>query len=352
MHPPIMPALIKEIAGPQFMAVTDSLGANHNVALGNYLINAPAPTLFDAVTTSADYNISSKDSLRVRYIHDWETETDTSTGISLPVFDVSEPFKWHLFALSEFHNFTPNLTNEFRIGFNRYDNTLGDGGFKYPGLDQFPHLPVLRSGLHHGRPGWQRLPSSRFRTLYQVTDNVIYTKGKHSLKFGFDGRKYISPQGFTQRARGDYEYALLDQFLHDLAPDENGFAERSTGGQTYYGDQTALYGYANDTWHIVPKVTLNAGLRYEFTSVPTGEREQALNSVASVPGLINFHAPQPAYTSFAPRVGINWAPDEKTSIRAGFGLAYDVLFDNLGTLSFPPQLSQTSDVGGNGPARL
>ena len=87
------------------------------------------------------------------------------------------------------------------------------------------------------------------------------------------------------------------------------------------------------------------GLRYEFTSVPVGERAQQLNSAASVPGLVSFHAPQPTYTAFAPRLGIEFAPDEKTSVRAGFGIAYDVLFDNLGTLSFPPQYSVTEDVG-------
>jgi Carboxypeptidase regulatory-like domain/TonB dependent receptor len=335
--------------GEQILSVTDSAGVSHDVDLGNYLINAPAPTLFEALTTGGDYTISAKDSLRLRYIHDWETEVDTSTGISLPTFYVSEPFKWHLFALSEFHNFTPNLTNEFRLGFNRYSNTLGDGNFTYPGLDQFPTFQFYDQGFITVGPDGNA-PQFTIQNLYQLTDNIIYTKGKHTFAVGFDGRKYISPQGFTQRARGDYEYAALDQFLHDMAPDENGFAERSTGGQTYYGDQTALYGYANDTWSVAPTLTLNAGVRYEFTSVPTGEREQALNSVASYPGLINFHAPQPAYTSFAPRVGINWAPDDKTSVRAGFGLAYDVLFDNLGTLSFPPQLSQTSDVGGNGPA--
>jgi hypothetical protein len=66
--------------------------------------------------------------------------------------------------------------------------------------------------------------------------------------------------------------------------------------------------------------------------------------------LIDFHAPKPAYRSFAPRIGIEYAPNTQTVIRAGFGLAYDVLFDNLGTLSFPPQFSSTEDVGsGNAP---
>ena len=340
--------------GPQTLTVTDSSGTGHTIPLGNYLYNGANPTLFDALTTSVDYTINSKDSLRLRYIHDWQSSVDNGIASGetlLPTFYTQQPYKWHLFALSEYHLFTPNLTNEFRVGFNRYENTETAGNFQYPGLDQFPYLQIDgdMNFLTLGADG--NAPQFTIQNLYQVTDNISYVKGRHTLKFGFDGRKYISPQGFTQRFRGDYEYSGLDVFLHDLAPDD--FGERSAGSQTYYGDQTALYGYGNDTYRVSDKVTLNLGLRYEFTSVPVGERAQQLNSAASVPGLVDFHAPQPTYTAFAPRFGINWAPDEKTSVRAGFGIAYDVLFDNLGTLSFPPQYSVTEDVGSAGyPAAL
>jgi Carboxypeptidase regulatory-like domain len=340
-------ACFNETTGLQTLTVTDTGGTGHPVALGNYQINAAAPILFDTLTTSGDYTITSKDSLRMRYIHNWESSTDTNTGISLPVFYTQQPFKYHLIAISEFHVFTPNLTNEFRIGYNRYSNTLTAGNFTYPGLDAFPTFQFYDQDTISMGPDTNAPQFTIFNT-YQATDNVSYIKGKHTFKIGFDGRKYISPQGFTQRARGDYEYVHLDQFLHDLAPDANGFAERSTGNHTYYGDQTAFYGYANDTWHVAPKVVLNFGLRYEFTSVPVGERAQQLNSAASAPGLVSFHAPQPTYTALAPRFGVNWSPDEKTSVRAGFGIAYDVLFDNLGTLSFPPQYSSTEDVGSAG----
>ncbi len=336
-------------SGAQVMKVTNgqtgASAASTNIPLGNYLINAAAPLLFDSLTTSVDYTISSKDSLRLRYVHDWESETDdgASSGETvLPAFFLAQPFKYHLFALSEYHLFTPNLTNEFRLGFNRYSNTLGLGNFNYPGLDSFPQLTYDDLGsLNLGVD--QNAPQFTIQNLYQATDNITYIKGKHTFKVGFDGRKYISPQGFTQRARGDYEYSTTDVFLHDLAPDTSG--ERSAGNHTYYGDQTAFYGYGNDTWRVSPTITINMGLRYEFTSVPSGERSQQLNSAASVPGLVNFSEPKPTYTAFAPRAGINWAPDDKTSVRAGFGIAYDVLFDNLGTLSFPPQFSVTEDTG-------
>jgi Carboxypeptidase regulatory-like domain len=335
-------------SGPQFLTVTNGGAGSTNIPLGNYLVSTPTFSNFDALTTSMDYNLGPKDSIRGRYIYNTQGSEDTAAN--LPTFFTTQPFKYHLVALSEYHTFTPNLTNEFRLGFNRYSNTLTAGNFTFPGLDVFPNLQFYDQGFISVGPDGNA-PQFTIQNLYQLTDNISWVKGKHTIKIGFDGRKYISPQGFTQRARGDYEWAELDQYLHDLAPDQNGFAERSTGQQTYYGDQTALYFYGNDTWRIAPTVTINAGLRYEFTSVPVGERAQQLNIAASVPGLVNFNAPQPTYVSFAPRAGINWAPDGKTSVRAGFGIAYDVLFDNLGTLSFPPQYSSTQDVGsGSAPA--
>jgi hypothetical protein len=89
---------------------------------------------------------------------------------------------------------------------------------------------------------------------------------------------------------------------------------------------------------------LNFGLRYEFTAVPVGERAQSLNIGASAPGLVTFGSPQPQKHLFFPRVGINYAVDPKTSVRLGFGTAGDILDDNLGLLSFPPQYSSTNDV--------
>lgn len=338
-----------EAKGAQYLTVNNAAGtAPTQIPLGNYQVDTPYFTNFYAVTTGVDYTITPSDSLRLRYLFNNNGTEDIAAN--LPTFFVTTPSKYYLATVSEFHNFTPNLINEIRVGFNRYDNTLGAGNFSYPGLDQFPNLQFYDQGyISIGPDG--NAPQFTIQNLYQATDNVSYTKGKHTLRFGFDGRKYISPQGFTQRARGDYEWATLNEFLLDHAPTDKGFAERSTGSQTYYGDQTALYGYGNDTWRVSPKFTVNYGLRYEFTSVPVGERAQSLNAVSSVPGLISFHAPQPSYTNFFPRVGLEWAPDEKTSIRAGFGLAGDVLFDNLGTLSFPPQYSSTQDVGaGNAPA--
>jgi hypothetical protein len=349
-------ACFNQTEGPQTLTVYD--GANFNsstqeyasgtpydIPLGNLNVQAPSFQNFDALTTSADWTISSKDSFRGRYLYNKTTGIDTAAN--LPAFYQPVPSRFHLMALSEYHNFTPNLINEARIGFNRYYNATPSGNFAFPGLDSFPTMYMYDAGfLEIGPDG--NAPQSTVQNLYQLTDNVSWVKGKHSFKFGFDGRKYISPQSFTQRVRGDYEWNNLTEYLHDVAP--TAFGERSTGNFFYYGDQTAFYGYANDVWRVTEKVSLNFGLRYEFTAVPVGERAQKLNAAASVPGLITFSEPKPQYGNILPRFGINYAMNPETSIRAGFGMATDVLYDNLGILSFPPQYSSTNDVGiGTGP---
>jgi outer membrane receptor protein involved in Fe transport len=172
-----------------------------------------------------------------------------------------------------------------------------------------------------------------------VIDNLNWVKGKHTFKFGGEYRKFISPQHFIQRERGDYDYNTLDLFLRDQVPDV--LAERNVGSTQYYGDQYAIYWYVNDTFKIRPNFTLNLGLRYEYTSNPYTYSLQALNSVSDVPGVITFGSPTTQKKNFAPRVGIAYSPGSSgnTSIRAGFGMNYDVIYDNAGSTSYPPQLS-------------
>ncbi len=319
-------------------------GTAFTIPIGTYGVSGAAFTNYTYSTNSVDYTISQKDNLRLRYIYNKEDTQDTAAVLA--TFWTPIPYRYHLIAISEFHNFSPNLTNEIRLGYNRYYNTTPSGNFSFPGLDSFPNLTFDDLGGLNVGPD-PNAPQSTIQNLYQVVDNISWTKGNHTFRFGFDGRKYISPQTFTQRVRGDYEWATLDDYLHDISPTT--FGERSSGNFIYYGDQTALYGYANDVWRIRPTLTLNYGLRYEFTSVPAGQRVQSLNAAASAPGYLTFGSPQPQYKNFAPRLGVAWAPNQNTSVRAGFGMAYDVLFDNLGILSSPPQFSSTEDVDPTAP---
>jgi hypothetical protein len=345
-------ACFNQKTGPQSLTVFDNAtydpsskiygsGTGTNIPLGNFLVSAPNYLNFDTLTTSGDWTISNKDSFRGRYIYNKWTGIDTLAA--LPAFYLPLPERYHLIALSEFHDFTPNLINEARLGFTRFSQIYEAGNFAFAGLDSFPNIYINKDMNFLDIGPDSNAPQSTIQNLYQFTDNLSWVKGKHSLKFGFDGRKFIAPQSFTQRVRGDYEWNNLTEYLHDVAP--TNFGERSTGNFFYYGDQTAFYGYVNDTYRVTDKLSINFGLRYEFTSVPVGERAQQLNHAASASGLIDFSSPQPQKKNILPRVGFNYAIDPNTSVRLGFGMAQDVLDDNLGLLSFPPQYSSTNDVG-------
>jgi hypothetical protein len=295
-----------------------------------------------STVNSVDWNASANDQVRFRYIFSRNTALDTSS--QLPAFWLTIPVRNHVVTLGEYHSFGARLNNEFRLGYNRLFQDFPIPAVQFPGLAQFPNVSIDElNGVNVGpNPNG---PQFTIQNTYQLTDNIGWSTGKHDLRFGFEARKYISPSHFVQRERGDYFWNKMEDYLLDVAPTD--FGERSTGNTNYIADQYALYGYANDQWHVNQHLTLNLGVRYEFTSVPAGLVNQALNAAASVPGLISFNSPKAQKNNFAPRVGFAYSPGQSgtTSIRGGFGIAYDVLYDNLGTLSLPPQLTGTCDVG-------
>ena len=326
---------------PAAPAASDTVTvAGAAIPVGNLPIAAPNfQNTYNAVA-STDYNISDRDQIRGRFVYNHISFIDTTA--TLPVFYTTVPQKTYLATFTEYHTFSPTLTNEFRLGYNRLFQDYPDGNFSFPGLDKFPNLTVDELSLQVGPD--PNAPQSQSQNTYQGTDNLTWTKGNHTFKFGEDFRRYIAPQSFTQRLRGDYEYSTLETYLLDIAPDV--FGERTLGEPRYYGNQTATYTYAQDTWRMRPNLSVNLGLRYEYTTPPLSAQTQTLNAISNVPGVLTFNNPGAQKNAFAPRVGVAWSPGTSgnTSIRAGFGMAYDVLFDNIAILSLPPQLTTTVDI--------
>jgi len=113
--------------------------------------------------------------------------------------------------VSEYHTFSPTISNEFRVGYNRwaYSYTVPDK--KFQSLDAFPNLTIDQLNNINVGPD-PNAPQYSVQNLYQGTDNLTWIKGSHTMKFGFEYRKYISPQLFIQRSRGDYEWSNSSGF--------------------------------------------------------------------------------------------------------------------------------------------
>ncbi|HTW67023.1 MAG TPA: carboxypeptidase regulatory-like domain-containing protein [Bryobacteraceae bacterium] len=314
------------------------------IPMGTISSSLPNYANYNTGLASIDYSISDTDQLRGRFILERTGSIDTA-GFPQQFF-TTIPYNYYLVTISEYHNFSPNLTNELRLGFNRYLNDYSVPNISFPGLDQFPNIDVYEGTFGEGFGPDPNAPQYGIQNTYQINDGVNWTKGSHSLHFGFDGYSWISPQSFVQRSRGDYEWDYLSDYMFDYYPDY--IAQRSLGGQEYSGNQY-LYGfYGNDSWKVKPNLTVNIGLRYEYLTVPIGEQLQTLNQVSSVPGLIEFNKPTPMGLAFMPRIGIAYSPGTsgKTVIRAGFGRNFDVLPDNFGLLTEPPQFTTTVDCTG------
>ena len=339
-----------------YSAAANGACAAGSVEAGPVSIVPPNFQNYENFVQSLDFNISGSDQLRARFVYNKFDAIDNNA--QLPAFFTTLPERYDLINLSEFHTFTPHVSNEFRTGFNRFDETYVVGPQKYPGLDAFPNILLydLGGGLNIGPD--PNAPQFTIQNFYQFVDNVSWVKGRHSLKFGAEYRWYISPQQFTQRARGDYEWNSTQFYLEDFSPDS--FGERSSGLSTYYGNQKAIYWFVNDTIKATANLSLNLGLRYEYTTTPTGEDRQSLNAISNTPSILIpeagnapliFNAPAAPKKNFAPRVGVIYSPGTSgnTAIRAGFGMAYDTLYDNIGILAVPPQVGATKDVDPSNP---
>ena len=120
---------------------------------------------------------------------------------SRPCFSAVQPNDAYLATLSEYHTFTPSLINEFRFGYNRLNQTFSRVWKSIlSGLDAFPNIDVYELNAAYGPD--PNAPQYTIQNLYQLTDNVTWTKGKHSFKFGFDGWSTISPHATSLSVRG------------------------------------------------------------------------------------------------------------------------------------------------------
>jgi hypothetical protein len=310
------------------------------IPIGSISFSNPAFTNAYNAIVSLDYNMSDKDQLRGRWIYNKVSSIATA---EVPAFNATAPNNNYMYTLSEFHNFTPTLQNEFRISFSRNVNAIPSTALKFPGLDAYPVITIddLNS-VTWGPVG----PSGSTQELFQTTDNVSKVWGKHTLKFGGSFIDMIATNYFIQRVTGNYEYSSLAQYLTDVAPDVLG--ERSAGATSYPVGFLQWAGYANDDYKILPNLTINLGLRYEYVTVPVASRYQEFSAPASVPGLLTVGRPSYDPTNFMPKIGFAYSPGKEGNwaIRGGFSQAYDLTYSNLTSNSAPPYFQQTNDCPG------
>jgi outer membrane receptor protein involved in Fe transport len=324
-----------------------------NIPLGALVFNSPNFNNAYHVIGAVDYNMSSTDQLRGRYIYDKSGGLDANAN--LPAFFEPNPTINNSGSFSEFHSFSPTLENELRVAYRRNNGSTSAGNFQFPGLNAFPNISFDDLGLQLGPD--PNTPTGQIANSSSIQDNLSKTTGRHTIKGGYSLNDVILTGTFVQRARGDYDYASLEEFLADRQPTGSAFGTPNSGERSAGAQNGVPFGFLShaafvqDDWRYRPNLTFNLGVRYEYVTVPVGSRAQQYSSIADVPGVITFNAPKAAKNEWSPRLGFAYSPgtDAKWSIRGGVARSYDNTYINLNQNASPPYYQTTQDVNPDAP---
>jgi hypothetical protein len=189
--------------------------------------------------------------------------------------------------------------------------------------------------------------------IYQFVDNLTWNRGRQTLKTGFDIRKMnYKGQTGVPRGRANFTGQFSKSSVADLLLGATSDAGGTQGDVVAYQLATSFGAYLQDDIRVLPKLTINLGLRWEYYQPPVdvnGEGRQVYFDLFNTgrfllvsrgewrPGII-----EPDRKNFAPRVGLAWTVIPKTVVRAAFGI-----FDN-GML---PQGNETVFIHNQNPFR-
>jgi Carboxypeptidase regulatory-like domain/TonB dependent receptor len=245
----------------------------------------------------------------------------------------------------------PRWVNEARVGYNRlYQPTLPgdlnspassyglDTGVSGPDTGGLPRIGFAGAFV----PGLGGFKWPKFQgpdSITQFIDHVSYNLGAHAFKFGGELHRNDVSGGAFGNARGSITF-LGGVALAASTPLEDFFAGDPFKASVQVGDPRRqihnwAYGlFAQDDWRVMRNLTINYGLRYEFSSVikeahnllgnfdPNSTSGLIQEGVNGVGGVYN-----PDHTNFAPRFGFAWDVTGKgdTVVRGGGGLVYETL---------------------------
>jgi hypothetical protein len=372
----------------------------------NYAANLQSNVNEDQQTYRIDHILGQKDSAFFRATISDVNVTVPSAPTIYSNTDILQVVR--NYQLTETHVFTPNILNQLRFGYLEsqvyrqgpimpaaditqlgFQNVFGMKNANYPVI-------ALASGVSSSNPvgatqalsstgGAANLPTGSLQPTWDFSDSASWSHGKHSIGFGFvyhslqlDRQSTVNPQGnFT--FDGELTHNQIADFLLGT-PIKAQVAQPGPVSDVAVGNVTHLHfrawaPYFQDDWKVTARLTLNLGLRYEFSAVPYEEQNHlAWFNPASGGGLFvankfivqNYggslytyngqRGPGPAQKDeFAPRLGFAFRPtgSENMVVRGGYGIFYDSFQTNefvssTAVYPFAPTQSYTSSTSTTG----
>jgi carboxypeptidase family protein len=324
----------------------------------NTTINSTTANIFDI---KIDENISSKHRISGGFDFD-NTNTGGNSNLG-PIFGEAIPQNTRYVRLSDNYIFKPTLVNQILVGFSRrFRGEISDSlGLDYPGKIGVTGVsPVTMPCITFVGGPYQNLLNncgdSEFAdNSYQANESVSWLKGKHNMKFGFEFRALQFNVRRLTQASGEFDFNAAQTSStggsggiggDPVASSEFGLVNSATLNYgSFSGVRYKDYAfYAQDTFKVRPRLTVNYGLRYDL-DIPATEAFDRFSMVdptlpnpgaggllgaytyfGSGPGRNGRTRPQDIYTkAFGPRIGFAYSINDKTVLRGGYGIFYQPL---------------------------
>jgi hypothetical protein len=277
----------------------------------------------DLVQGRIDYNLSPGAQLFARYTLD---DADQWLPLDYPQFPRAFISR-NQFLTSEYRQaVSSSLFGTLRFGYSRTrvgQDIEADTPLPpfVPGREYIGNIDV--GGLQ--RFGTQSSVDVRFlQQVISLQGDGAWNRGRHLVKLGGLAERYLQDMVNPTFSLGTYQFANLRAFMENRASSFIGLTPTATFERYWPFWLAGLY--VQDEFRVHPRVTLNAGLRWEFMTMPVDAeaRDSALVNLTdrtATPGQLYEGAD---YDNLSPRVGAAWdvAGDGRTSIRGGYGLYY------------------------------
>jgi hypothetical protein len=163
------------------------------------------------------------------------------------------------------------------------------------------------------------------QNVFSAQADFVHTRGRHVLKSGALAEHYQDNMVNPTFSLGIFTFADLNAFLTNRAASFVGLTPEAQFDRYW---RFTLFGfYAQDDIQLTPQLTLNAGLRYEFSTLPEEKynRDSALPDLTASQPVVGPLYQNPTYTNLSPRVGLAWDPfgTGRTAVRGGYGLYFN-----------------------------
>lgn len=339
-----------------------ALANDFPVLMGLPLFSFKAPFNEPEYSIRGDMNVTKKDTFYIRYLYQTSPETLALFSNS---YNGDVPFTSRNLSGTYTRQLSSHATNEFRATWQKLSVLFGGGCTDtlkgcildpVTGLDKtFTNIVLssirgnLGTSLRAEGPA-TNLPQGRSVQVLQFNDNVTFTKGRHSFSAGADIRHLTSSVPFLPNVNGSFTFSTPAQLVANQP-----LRVILVGGKSTldYPENDKFF-FFQDDWKVRNNLTLNLGLRYEYTGQPINLLNQISTARESDPAQALFLQSLPVSArsvpavpndknNWAPRLGFAYSPhfgdgklakalfggNDASVIRGGFSIAYDPAFYNI-----------------------